>query len=96
MTLKSNLPQFVAEEKYTSEILDAIEPEIENIKLKLSQILLECSISTCSINGVKRFEEDYGIPYNPSLSLDARFNWRKLQGKIIFCIIYSKALPPCF
>lgn len=53
MTLKSNLPQFVAEEKYTSEILDAIEPEIENIKLKLSKILLECSISTCSINGVK-------------------------------------------
>ena len=72
MTLKSNLPQFVAEEKYTSEILDAIEPEIENIKLKLSKILLECSISTCSINGVKRFEEDYGIPYNPSLSLDIR------------------------
>lgn len=72
MTLKDNLPKFIAEEKYTSEILDAIEPEIEGIKLKLSQILLECSISTCSVDGVKRFEEDYGIPYNSSLSLDTR------------------------
>ncbi len=72
MTLKENLPQFIAEEKYTSEILDAIQPEIENIKLKLSQILLECSISTCSVNGVERFEKDYGIPYNSNLSLDER------------------------
>ena len=72
MTLKDNLPQFVAEEKYTSEILDAIEPEIENLKLKLSQILLECSISTCSTEGIKRFENDYGIPYLPSLNADIR------------------------
>lgn len=72
MALKDNLPQFVVEEKYTSEILDAIEPEIDNIKLKLSQIILECSISTCSIDGIKRFEQDYGIAYNPGLGVDVR------------------------
>ncbi len=58
MGLKDNLPEFIAEEKYTSEILEAIEPEINNIKLKLTEILLECCISTCSNNGIKRFEQD--------------------------------------
>ena len=30
MTLKDNLPKFIAEEKYTSEILDDLWEEIEN------------------------------------------------------------------
>jgi len=72
MGLKDNLPQFIAEEKYTKEVLDAIQPEIDNLKLRLSNLLLECCVTTCTEYGIKRFEEDYSIVYNAELSLDER------------------------
>lgn len=72
MALKDNLPKFAAEEKYTKEIFDAIQPEIDAIKLKLSKIILECCVSNCSSEGIKRFEKDYAIKHNENLSLDKR------------------------
>lgn len=72
MSLKDNLPQFIAEEKYTKEVLEAIEPEIDKIKLKLTQALLESCISTCSSIGMRRFEEDYAIKYDAELSIEER------------------------
>ena len=72
MGLKNNLPQFIAEEKYTKEILDAIEPEIDNIKAEIEKMLLECCISTCSETGLKRYEEDYSIQYDASFSIKER------------------------
>lgn len=72
MGLKDNLPQFVAEEKYTKEVLEAIEPEINKIKARLTEMLLECCISTCTEEGIKRFEEDYSIKFDASLTIDER------------------------
>lgn len=72
MGLKDNLPQFVAEEKYTKEVLEAIEPEIDKIKMKLNAIMLECCINTCGIDGIKRFEKDYDITYNAVLTIEER------------------------
>lgn len=72
MALKDNLPSFVAEEKYTKEVLDAIEPEIYEIIRLLKQALLECSISTCSITGLLKYENDYGLLHKAELSIDER------------------------
>ncbi len=72
MGLKENLPSFIAQEKYTEEILEAIEPEIDKMRKKLSDIILECCVTTCSEIGIKRFEADYSIKYNANLSLDER------------------------
>ena len=72
MGLKDNLPAFIANERYTSEILDAIEPEIDKIRIEIIKSILECCVSTCSENGLVRYEEDYAIPYNAEFSLDER------------------------
>lgn len=72
MGLKDNLPQFVAEEKYTKEILEAIEPEINKVKTKLIETLFETCISTCTDEGIKRFEKDYSIKFDASLTSDER------------------------
>jgi len=72
MALKDNLPSFIVEEKYTKEVLDAIEPEIYQIVELLKQTLLETSISTCSLQGIIKYEDDYGLSHNTELSLDER------------------------
>lgn len=72
MSLRDNLPQFIADEKYTKEILDAIQPEIDKIRMKLISSLLECCVTTCSEAGLSRFEKDYSIVYNAELSFDER------------------------
>ena len=72
MSLKDNLPAFVADEKYTSEILDAIEPEIDKIRTEIIKLILECCISTCSEYGLAKYEKDYAIPYNAEFSIDER------------------------
>ncbi len=72
MGLKENLPQFIAHEKYTEEVLDAIEGEIDKIKIKLNEILLECCISTCSEVGLEKFERDYSIIKNVEFSIEER------------------------
>lgn len=70
--LKENIPKFLYEEKYSKELINAIQPEIDKIKLQLSNLLLECCVSTCSEIGIKRFEKDYAIKFNPNLSLSER------------------------
>lgn len=72
MTLKNYLPNFISDEKYISEILNALDFEIDKIKARLNEILLETCVSTCSAEGVKRFEKDYSIEYNANLTLDER------------------------
>ena len=72
MGLKDNLPKFIAEEKYTNEILNAIEPEIDNLNTRLNNILLECCVSTCSEFGLNKFEQDYAIQKNVEFSIDER------------------------
>ncbi|MCD8024517.1 MAG: YmfQ family protein [Candidatus Gastranaerophilales bacterium] len=72
MSLKDNLPNFIAYEKYTEEILNAIEPEIENLKLRLAKILLECCVTTASYDGVSRFEKDYALSYTADFTLEDR------------------------
>ncbi len=72
MTLKENLPSFIAEEKFTSEILDAIQPEIDNVIIRLTKILLECCVSTCSKEGAQRYEKDYSIQHTETLSIEER------------------------
>ena len=72
MGLKDNLPKFIAEEKYTSEILDAIEPEIDKLNARLNKILLECCVSTCSEFGLNKFEQDYAIQKSTEFSIDER------------------------
>ncbi len=72
MALKKNLPEFVAEEPFIKEILEAIEPEIDKIKLRLSDILLENCVTTASEEGTGRFEKDYSIKVNANFTLDER------------------------
>lgn len=72
MTLKENLPMFITNERYMSETLDAIQPEIDKILIELEKILLECCISTCSTVGLQRYEEDYAIETSAELSIDER------------------------
>lgn len=72
MSLKENLPKFIAEEKYTKEVLEAIQPEIDKIKLQLSKMLLECCISTCSVEGISRFEKDYAVECGINLTFEER------------------------
>lgn len=72
MSLFENLPQFIVEEKYTKEILNAIEPEIDKIRQELTKKLLETCVSTCSLVGVEKFETDYSIKFDSNLSLDER------------------------
>lgn len=72
MSLKENLPEFVSNEKYTKEILDAIEPEIDKLLVLLNSILLECCVSTCSNVGLTRYEKDYSLEKNIELSFDER------------------------
>ena len=72
MTLKSNLPAFIAQERYTSEVLDAIQVEIDKILIELSKLLLECCISTCTLSGLQRYETDYAIETTAGFSIDER------------------------
>ncbi len=88
MGLKENLPLFIAEEKYTQEILDAIEPEIEKIKIMLFEALLECCVTTASTKGVRRFEKDYSIKYDAELSLSDRK--RQIINKMLARKILTK------
>lgn len=72
MTLKDNLPSFIANEPYISEVLNSIQPEIDDIITQLEKILLECSISTCSVLGLQKYEKDYAIETMAELSIDER------------------------
>lgn len=72
MALKNNLPAFVANEKYTSEILNALEFELDKIKLRINEMLLECCVTTCTNEGITRFEKDYSVSHNANLTLDER------------------------
>ncbi len=72
MPLKENLPKFIAEEKYIKEVLEAIEPEIDKIKIEISKMLLECCVSTCSDYGLKKFEKDFSIRYDANLTIEER------------------------
>ena len=81
MGLKDNLPEFIANERYTKEILEAIEPEIDNLKARLNQILLECCVSTCSEFGLNKYEADYAIKRDAEFSIDERR--RKIINKML-------------
>lgn len=72
MSLFDNLPEFIAEEKYTKEVLSAIEFELDKIKLQLVNTLLETCVSTCSLVGIQKFETDYSITIDSNLTLDER------------------------
>lgn len=71
MSLLDNVDPIIGKIEGLKEVMLAIDPEIQLIRNDISQLIKELYIKTTE-NFIKRWEDDFSLPYDSSLSLQQR------------------------
>lgn len=71
MSLLDNVDPIISKIDGLKEIMLAIDPEIQLVRNDISQLIKELYIKTTE-NFIRRWEDDFSLPYDSSLSLQQR------------------------
>ncbi len=69
--LKDTVPGFVSRMKEIAELFHAEQPELDQMKRRLEEIVKQFYVKTATFS-LERWERDFGIGFDPSMDIDQR------------------------
>lgn len=69
--LKDTVPGFVSRMKEIAEVFHAEQPELDQMKRRLEEIVKQFYVKTATFS-LERWERDFGIGFDPSMDIDQR------------------------